>query len=100
MAGAYLAGKIKNELTKQDNLHGDNPSQPGEPPAKVTGRLSASISHQTDKDKLIEYVGSNVRYAKFLELGTIKMAARPFLRSTLETERQNIQRFINRKMKT
>lgn len=47
-----------------------------------TGRLRNSISHmQYGKD---EYIGSNVEYAPYVELGTHKMKARPFLRPAAE----------------
>lgn len=84
-----------------------------------TGRLRNSISHRVMEDKLIGIVGTNVTYAKSLELGraggrTIvatsakvladwetgrvfgkrvtlgKMAPRPFLRPTAERERSRI----------
>lgn len=47
-----------------------------------TGRLRNSISHmQYGED---EYIGSNVEYAPYVELGTHKMKARPFLRPAAE----------------
>lgn len=47
-----------------------------------TGRLRNSISHmQYGED---EYIGSNVEYAPYIELGTRKMKARPFLRPAAE----------------
>lgn len=46
-----------------------------------TGRLRGSISHATDDDAA--YIGSNVEYAPYVELGTYKMAARPFLRNAI-----------------
>lgn len=42
-----------------------------------TGRLRASITYETDVKKV--YVGSNVEYAPYVELGTRKRAAQPFL---------------------
>jgi HK97 gp10 family phage protein len=43
-----------------------------------TGRLRNSISHATDKEAA--YIGTNVEYAPYVELGTSKMSAQPFLR--------------------
>lgn len=50
-----------------------------------TGRLRASITHQIAKDGqgLFARVGSNVEYAPFVEFGTSRMAAQPFLRPSL-----------------
>lgn len=44
----------------------------------VTGRLRNSISHARDDNAA--YIGTNVEYAPYVELGTSKMKARPFLR--------------------
>ena len=40
-----------------------------------TGRLRNSISHARDDDKA--YIGTNVRYAPFVELGTSRTKAQP-----------------------
>jgi HK97 gp10 family phage protein len=60
-------------------------SAPGDGPAVDTGRLRASIAHEVGRTgtTLVARVGTDVEYAKFLELGTSKMAARPFLRPAL-----------------
>lgn len=46
-----------------------------------TGRLRGSISHTHDDSAA--YVGTNVEYAPYVELGTHKMAARPFLKNAM-----------------
>lgn len=43
-----------------------------------TGNLRNSITHMRKDDD--EYIGTNVEYGPYVELGTRKMAARPFLR--------------------
>ena len=46
-----------------------------------TGRLRNSISWAVDPEGMRDvYIGSNVHYAPYVELGTSKMAARPFLK--------------------
>lgn len=76
VAAILLKNAIKEDLSEPFPPASDE----GEPPHKRTGRLRASMSHEVDKEALTARVGSNVLYAKFLELGTVKMAARPFLR--------------------
>ena len=63
---------------------GSRSSAPGEPPKTDTGRLVASIDIETDTDRLGAAVGTNLRYGKHLEMGTTKMAARPWLFPTFE----------------
>ena len=50
---------------------------------KRTGNLQNSITHQQEDEKT-EVIGTNVEYAPYVELGTRKMAARPYLRPALE----------------
>lgn len=50
------------------------------------GRLRSSITNEigTDPDGLVAVIGTNVEYAPYVELGTSKMAAQPFLLPALE----------------
>lgn len=43
-----------------------------------TGNLRNSITHARDDDAA--YIGTNVEYAPYVELGTSRMKAQPFLR--------------------
>jgi HK97 gp10 family phage protein len=58
---------------------------PGEPFASDTGRLSNSITAevQVHAEGPVCFVGSDVEYAIFQELGTSRMPAHPFLRPAL-----------------
>lgn len=49
---------------------------------KRTGRLRNSITHAHDGNTV--YVGTNVEYAPYVELGTYKMDARPFIAPSIE----------------
>lgn len=50
------------------------------------GRLRSSITNEigTDAQGLVATIGTNVEYAPYVELGTSKMAAQPFLLPALE----------------
>lgn len=46
-----------------------------------TGNLRNSISHTDDGN--YAYIGTNVEYAPYVEMGTVKMQERPFLRNAV-----------------
>lgn len=48
-----------------------------------TGNLRNSITHKVDGAKAV-IIGTNVEYAPFVELGTVKMKAKPYLRPGIE----------------
>lgn len=54
-----------------------------------TGRLRSSITNAIGHDEqgLVAVIGTNVEYAAFVELGTSKMPAQPYLRPALEAGR-------------
>ena len=66
-------------------ITGAFPSEPGDPPHKQTGTLLKSVAYElvTVADKTIARVGTNLKYGRFLELGTKKMKPRPWLRRAL-----------------
>ena len=44
-----------------------------------TGNLRGSITHEVDTDDNAVYIGTNVEYAPYVELGTSRQEAQPFL---------------------
>ena len=84
---AYATIKVKRKdgsvktIRKGSTLYGASPSKPGEAPHKQTGRLRASVTHEVVG--LIGRVGTNLKYGRWLELGTWLVAARPWLRPSL-----------------
>lgn len=53
-----------------------------------TGRLRSSITHSLEQDSagLVGVVGTDVEYAPYVELGTSRAGAQPFLRPALAAE--------------
>ena len=73
------------------------PSAPGEPPNRDTGTLQNHIE-TTMPGPLLAEVRSNAEYAAALELGTSKMAARPYLRPARDKMRRKIQNLFAREL--
>ena len=81
--------------TKPKRIYGF-PSKPGEPPHKQTGHLRRSVAWELVG--LVARVGTNLRYGRWLELGTSKMAARPWLRVALAQCRSAIREILSKPM--
>ncbi len=77
-------------------VYGANPSKPGEPPHVQTGRLRASVAHE--RVGLVARVGTSLLYGRWLELGTVHMAARPWLRRALFECSAQIRAILGRPM--
>ncbi|WP_337187593.1 HK97-gp10 family putative phage morphogenesis protein [Phenylobacterium sp.] len=74
-------------------------SAPGQAPASDTGRLVNSITSGLNPGKLESFVVAGrglVKYARMLEHGTIKMAARPFMFPALEKSKAWIAERLQR----
>lgn len=87
---------LKVERDWKASMTPNGPSAPGEPPAVVTGRFRAAITHrvETESGEVAGYVGAPVKYFgdpdydfAGLEFGTSKMAARPSAGPALEKNR-------------
>ena len=82
------------------------PSPPGHAPAAPTGTLKGRITHEINKAVMVGKVGTNLEYARRLELGFVgtdslgrkyDQAPRPYLRPALEINRENIKKLFGAK---
>lgn len=112
--GLQLEGDIKKSISGPR-------SAPGDPPGVDTGRLRASISTnwsgsgmssgnvgsqaltedgidqpERREDKFTVRVGSRVEYSSWLEWGTRRMAARPFIRPSFDRMRVRIASMLTK----
>lgn len=105
VAGAVLyegADSIRAEAFRSisaGSVSGKNhvPSAPGEPPNRDTGGLQANIEAVQTKP-LEAQVRSEADYAAALEFGTIRMAARPYMRPARDKMRKKIVARMNAQM--
>lgn len=106
--GAILVeGDCKKSMRGTGTPH--IPSRPGEPPAVMTGKLRASITHEVKKGlggDIEARVGikggtepDTKNYGLFLEFGTSKMAKRPYLKPALNKNLQAITNLLKRAVK-
>ena len=82
------------------------PSPPGHAPAAPTGTLKGRITHEIDKANMRGRVGTNLEYARRLELGFVgvdsigrryNQAPRPYLRPALEINKVAIKKLFGAK---
>lgn len=62
-----------------------------------TGRLRNSITHAVDDDTA--YVGTNVEYAAYVELGTKKMKAQPYIMPAVVDHQSEYKQIIENRLK-
>ena len=73
-------------------------SAPGEPPAQRLGELRQSITAVVEGEgkEVVGMVGTDKDYGPSLEFGTLKMAARPWLRKTFEKTEDKVKEIFTR----
>lgn len=92
--GTAVIGVSGKRYRKGRRIYGSAPSAPGEYPRKQFGTLRQSIATDYDPATVTARIGTNLAYGRWLEMGTRKMAARPFLRRTLGVEQEKIKDMI------
>lgn len=64
-----------------------------------TGNLRNSITHDVDDAEPAAYIGSNVSYAVYQELGTVNMKAQPFLKPAVADHASEYRKIIENELK-
>ena len=73
-------------------------SAPGEYPMSDTGRLASNIIALLPNGSSIEgQVGTNIEYGTFLEFGTSRMAARPWLMPSFEKAKVDVAKEVKQR---
>ena len=85
-------GKRKGGL-----VYGANPSKPGDPPRKQTGRLLASAAWEIIG--LVARIGTNLGYGRILEMGGKRVKARPSLRRAAQEKTAECEAILGAPMK-
>lgn len=65
-----------------------------------TGRLRNSITHTTvSENETVAYIGTNVEYAPYVELGTRYTRAQPFIKPSVADHVNEYKRIIENELK-
>ena len=62
-----------------------------------TGRLKNSITHTNDKNTV--YIGTNVEYAPYVEMGTVNTNAQPYLGPAISDHIPEYEQMIEEQLK-
>lgn len=66
----------------------------------ATGRLKGSIRHSVDSGEQSVSLGTDVHYASFVELGTSKMRAQPYLRPAIQDHSSEYRGILEKHLKS
>ena len=87
------------EISQGRVYGGHTASKPGDAPNTDTGRLVSSIQKKAISPTEMEVGSYNLEYAKYLELGTSRMEARPFVQPAFDKHKENIKKVIEDNLK-
>lgn len=65
-----------------------------------TGRLRNSITHTVDIKGEAAYIGTNVEYAPYVELGTSRQKAQPYLKPAAQDHADEYKRIFDKILST
>ena len=64
-----------------------------------TGRLRNSITHEIDNDGKAAYIGTNVEYGPYVELGTSRQRPQPFLTPAAENHGSEYRQILEAELR-
>lgn len=74
-------------------------SSPGQYPATDTGRLASNVRFELPQGgNMVGRVGTNIQYGAYLEFGTSRMAARPWLLPSFEKAKVGVTKELKAKL--
>lgn len=85
--------RVKAKGKKAGYFRGFSPSLPGRYPKRLSGQLVRSISWEAGSG--YARVGTNLRYGRWLETGTRRMARRPWLTLACQAAKMQLSAILN-----
>lgn len=87
-----VQGIQRGPATGQQRADGSRASAPGQYPMSDTGRLANSVEAKLPTaSNMTAMVGTNVIYGRYLEFGTSRMAARPWLLPSFNKAKDGVE---------
>ena len=65
-----------------------------------TGNLKNSISHRVEMGEHAVYIGTPVKYGRYVHEGTLKMAPNRFLKNAIERNETQIRDYIKQRLES
>lgn len=82
--GQQAVGDVKEKIGEPKVHTWSDKKHPLKRPSVDTGRLRNSITHQVQASEECVIIGTNLEYAEFVEKGTSRSPAYPFLKPGIE----------------
>lgn len=89
-AKQHISGGGRSGRTYRRRSVTHQASAPGEFPKTDTGQLVGSLFFRVASDKLSAFFGTKLAYGRYLEFGTSRMRARPWLAPTFRALKDKI----------
>ena len=95
----YIGGLLRGSITHA--LSGEQPaiSTYQDNAGTRRGSYSGTAPEEIDSNKSAVYIGTNVEYSSYVELGTIKMDAQPFLKPAVADHANTYRKIIEKELK-
>lgn len=94
LTGVVVEGDAVEELSKPK----PHKTEPSPRPNVDTGRLRNSIVHAVNEQEKSVKIGSALEYAPYLEFGTSRMRAYPYLKPALEMNKDTLSKAVAKAM--
>lgn len=88
---AVDTGFLRNSITWAIDGSEPNITRYKDDAGEQKGQYEGSVPASDDENVRSVYIGTNVYYAPYVELGTTRMQARPFLSSTIQSHAKDFE---------
>lgn len=92
MREALIEGSVTLTREMRRNIAGPSPSKPGDFPGLDHGTLRSSVNFNLIPAEMKSKIGTHLKYGRWLEYGTSRMLARPWVLRSYELARALIHK--------